>query len=375
VKLPHLPPIPPMLAKLVRDFPDEGEYLFEPKWDGFRSIIFRDGDELYIQSRESKPLDRYFPELRQPLLEALPNQAIVDGEIVIAGEKGLDFGALQLRLHPAASRVEKLAKETPASFVAFDLLALGEDSLFETPFSQRREKLEKIFAAVKPPIYLTPNTRDKELGRDWFKRFEGAGLDGVIAKPLDLTYQPDKRVMLKIKHSRTADCAVAGFRWHKKGKGTLIGSLLLGVYDQNGELHSMGITSTFTMEKRRQLLEELEPLRANAEVGHPWFEWVKHMTEENLHVRKPGMNSRWNPDKDLSFEPVRVERVVEVAYDGLHGGRFRHGTTFVRWRPERSPATCTFDQFEISPPYELGKIFGIQLSSAQSTPAHSDRTS
>lgn len=360
MKLPHSPPIEPMLAKLVREFPGEGEYLFEPKWDGFRSIIFRDGDELYIQSRESKPLERYFPELRAPILASFPDKAIIDGEIVIAGERGLDFGALQMRLHPAASRVEKLSKEYPASFVAFDLLALGEDSLFATPFAERRKKLEHIFSAVKPPMFLTPSTRDPELGKDWFARFEGAGLDGVIAKPLDLLYEPNKRVMLKVKHSRTADCAVAGFRWHKKGPGELVGSLLLGIFDDKGELHSMGITSTFTMAKRKELLAELQPLRENAELGHPWYDWVKHMTEQNAHVRKPGMNSRWNPDKDLSFEPVRVERVVEVAYDGLHGGRFRHGTTFVRWRPDRTPASCTFDQFEITPPYELKKIFGTQ---------------
>lgn len=357
MKLPRSPTIPPMLAKLVRDFPEQGEYIFEPKWDGFRTIVFRDGDELFMQSRDEKPLDRYFPEIRPHLLASLPNQAIVDGELVIAGPNGLDFGALQLRLHPAASRVEKLSKETPTSYVAFDLLALGDKDLFETPFVERRRILESALANAKPPVYLTPATTDAELGRDWFRRFEGAGLDGVIAKPKELLYEPNKRVMLKIKHQRTVDCVVAGFRWHKKGPGTLLGSLLLGLYDENRELHSVGVTSSFKMNERASLIEELAPLRVNALEGHPWADWVEAMSE--MQVRKPGMNSRWNPDKDLSWEPLRIERVAEVSYDGLLGGRFRHAATFVRWRGDRAPAGCTFSQLEISPPYELARIFGV----------------
>jgi ATP-dependent DNA ligase len=356
VALPISPPIAPMLAKLVRDFPEEGDLIFEPKWDGFRAIVFRDGDEVYTQSRDQKPLDRYFPELRPAFLANLPERAVVDGEIVIAGPKGLDFGALQLRLHPAASRVEKLAGETPASFVAFDLLALDGRSLLDVPFAERRAELERALSRVEPPIYLTPATKDPALARDWFSRFEGAGLDGVIAKPIDLTYQPNKRSMLKIKHRRTADCAVAGFRWHKQGKGKLIGSLLLGLYDDEGELHHVGITSSFTMQVREQLAKELAPLRDNATEGHPWASWAEWMKEEP--VRRPGMTSRWNRDKDLSWEPLRIERVVEVAYDGLQGDRFRHATSFVRWRPDKTPKDCSYAQFEVTPPYELGRIFG-----------------
>ncbi len=356
VVLPVSPPVAPMLAKLLRDFPESSDGLiFEPKWDGFRAIVFRDGDRIYTQSRDQKPLDRYFPELNAPFLENLPERSVLDGEIVIAGPDGLDFGALQLRLHPAASRVEKLAGETPASFVAFDVLALGDESLLEVPFEERRARLEEALAGVRPPIYLTPATRNGDTARDWFARFEGAGLDGVIAKPTDLFYQPNKRVMLKIKHRRTADCAVAGFRWYKEGKGELIGSLLLGLYDEEGRLHHVGITSSFTAAMRRELAGELEPLRKDAIEDHPWASWAEWMKDEP--TRRPGMTSRWNRGKDLSWEPLRIERVVEVAYDGLQGSRFRHGTSFVRWRPDKSPGDCTFAQFEVTPPYELAEIF------------------
>lgn len=344
-----------MLAKLVSDMPEEGDFIYEPKWDGFRAIIFRDGDELYIQSRDEKPLDRYFPELRTPLLASLPERSICDGEIVIASDGGLDFSALQLRLHPAASRIAKLAGEIPASFVAFDLLALGDDSLFTVPFAERRARLESALREAQPPIFLTPSTRDRELAKDWFKRFEGAGLDGVIAKPVDLGYEPGKRSMLKIKHRRTADCVVAGFRVHKKG-GELIGSLLLGLYDEKGDLHHVGVTSSFTMEKRRALWHELAPLRENALEGHPWGDWVRAMSEQPM-TRKPGMTSRWNPNKDLSWEPLRLERVVEVSYDGLQDGRFRHSPIFVRWRPDKALKDCTYEQLETTPPYELAQIF------------------
>jgi ATP-dependent DNA ligase len=359
------PPIAPMLAKLLRDFPEGEGWIYEPKWDGFRALVFKDGDRLYTQSRDQKPLDRYFPDLKAPLLANLPERAVVDGEIVIATDRGLDFSALQLRLHPAASRVEKLAAEAPASFVAFDLLALGDEVLLERPFAERRTLLEQSLAKAKPPIFVTPATRDPAVAKDWFQRFEGAGLDGVIAKPVDLRYQPDKRVMVKIKHRRTADCVVAGFRWHKNGKGTLIGSLLLGLYDPSKTLHHVGVTSSFTMEKRRALVQELEPLRDRALEGHPWAEWAG--LDEEDHQRRPGMGSRWNAGKDLSWEPLRLERVAEVAYDGLQGDRFRHGTTFVRWRPDKQPADCDYAQLEASPPYELQRIFGLQ--------PHSDETS
>jgi ATP-dependent DNA ligase len=339
-----------MLAKLMRDFPEEGDLIFEPKWDGFRALVFREGSEIYTQSRDQKPLDRYFPDLREPFLANLPEHVVLDGEIVIAGPGGLEFPSLQLRLHPAASRVEKLAKERPASFVAFDVLALGDRSLMDVPFAERRATLEKILSASRPPIYLTPSTKDPALAKDWFSRFEGAGLDGVIAKPVDLTYQPNKRVMLKIKHRRTADCVAAGFRWHKNGKGKRIGSLLLGIFDDSGGLRHVGITSSFTAKMREDLVEEIAPLRENASEGHPWAEWSEV-------ERKPGMTSRWNRDKDLSFEPLRIERVVEVSYDGLQGDRFRHATTFVRWRPDKSPQDCTYEQFEVTPPYELAHIF------------------
>jgi ATP-dependent DNA ligase len=347
MKLPVMPPIAPMLAKLVRDFPEEGDFIFEPKWDGFRAIVFRDGDEIFTQSRDEKPLDRYFPELHAMF-------TTVDGELVIAGPDGLDFSSLQLRLHPAASRIAKLAKEMPASFVAFDLLAIDGTSLLDVAFAERRKRLEKALADAKPPVFLTPATTDIDIGRDWFKRFEGAGLDGVIAKPPDLHYEPNKRSMLKIKHQRTADCVVAGFRWHKQGPGKLVGSLLLGLYDDEGELHHVGVTSTFKMEQRRAMAAELEPLRNNALKDHPWGDWAEAAT---THTRKPGMASRWNPDKDLSWEPLRIERVAEVAYDHLQDGRFRHGTTFVRWRPDKSPKDCTYAQLEVTPAYELEKIF------------------
>jgi ATP-dependent DNA ligase len=341
-----------MLAKLQGELPEGDGWLYEPKWDGFRALVFRDGDEQYIQSRDLKPLDRYFPELRAPLAAHLPPRCVLDGEIVIAGKHGLDFDSLLLRIHPAASRVAMLAAETPASFVAWDLLALGDEDLRARPQAERRARLEAALAAVQPPIFVTPATRDRALAADWFQRFEGAGLDGVIAKRLDDSYHPDKRAMLKIKHARTADCVVAGFRWHKNGKGTLIGSLLLGLYDAKGTLHNVGITSSFTMEKRGQLVEELAPLREGAKEQHPWLKWEQPME------RRPGMTSRWNRGKDLSWEPLRLERVCEVGYDHLQGDRFRHATVFKRWRPDKRPEDCRFDQLEETPAYELEKIFG-----------------
>ena len=348
-----------MLAKPSNGLPEGDGWLFEPKWDGFRAIVFRDGDEVLIQSRDLKPLDRYFPELAAPLRASLPERCVVDGEVVIATDGELAFESLLLRIHPAASRVKMLAAETPASFVAWDLLALGDEDLRAVPQGERRARLEAAFAGVQPPVHLTPATRDRALAADWFDRFEGAGLDGVVAKKLDAPYQPGKRAMLKVKHQRTADCVVAGFRWHKNGPGTHVGSLLLGLFDDAGKLHHVGITSSFTWDKRAALVEVLEPLRENALDGHPWGEWAEWAAAaEASGQRLPGATSRWNRGKDLSWEPLRAERVVEVAYDHLQGDRFRHATTFVRWRDDKHPADCRYDQLEETAAYEIAKIFG-----------------
>jgi ATP-dependent DNA ligase len=343
-----------MLAKVAEGLPEGAGWLFEPKWDGFRAIVFKDRDHVYTQSRDLRPLDRYFPELGPAFAAHLPERCVVDGELVIVGPGGLDFDLLQLRLHPAASRVTKLAAATPASFVAFDLLALDERDLRGTPLSERRILLEKALAAAAPPIHLTPITRDRALASDWFRRFEGAGLDGVVAKPENGPYEAGKRAMLKIKHARTADCVVAGFRWHKEGVG-IVGSLLLGLYDEHGALQHVGVTSSFTMAKRRALAAELEPLRAGAIETHPWREWASASDEDQ---RMPGARSRWNAGKDLSWEPLRIERVCEVKYDHLQGQRFRHAATFLRWRPDKSPDDCRYDQLEVTPAYELATIFG-----------------
>ena len=351
-----------MLAKLVDDIPDADGFLFEPKWDGFRSIVFRTADDVYIQSRDLKPLDRYFPELHDSLIERLPAGCVLDGEIVIAGEKGLDFDALQLRLHPAASRVQKLAKACPSSFVAFDALAVDGESIERLPQHQRRLALERILRNVEPPVYLTPVTRDRATAVEWLQRFEGAGLDGVIAKPADSPYQPGKRAMFKIKHARTADCVVSGFRWHKKEPG-VVGSLLLGLYDDSGALHHVGVTSSFTMAKRKQLVEELAPLRQDALESHPWRMWADYAKATNSPAiesgqRMPGGQSRWSAGKDLSWEPLRIERVCEVKYDHMQGDRFRHAATFLRWRDDKAPKDCRYDQLEVIPAYELSAIFG-----------------
>ncbi len=349
------PPIEPMLAKLTEELPAGPGYLFEPKWDGFRAIVFRSGSDVFIQSRDLRPLDRYFPDLHAELLEKLPGGCVVDGEIVIAGPKGLDFDALQLRLHPAASRVARLAQDAPAAFVGFDLLAIGGRDLRGAPQSERRAALEQLLAHVPPPVYLTPMTRDRATAVRWLQEFEGAGLDGVIAKPEDGTYQPGKRAMLKVKHSRTAECVVAGFRWHKSGKDA-VGSLLLGLYDKKHTLHHVGVTSSFTMVMRRQLAVDLDPLRKNALEDHPWREWAA--AEGHETTRMPGGQSRWSAGKDLSWEPLRIERVCEVKYDHLQGDRFRHAAVFLRWRPDKPPGDCRYDQLEVTKPYELEKVFG-----------------
>jgi ATP-dependent DNA ligase len=332
-----------MLAKLADALPAQGGHLFEPKWDGFRALVFRHGTEAFIQSRDLRPLDRYFPELHEALAERLPPGCVLDGEIVIATPQGLDFDALQLRLHPAASRVAKLARESPASFVAFDVLQVEGRDVAGLGQAQRRELLEGLLEEARPPVYLTPVTRDRAVAQDWLERFEGAGLDGVIAKPEALPYMPGKRVMLKVKHARTAECVVGGFRWHKSGRDA-VGSLLLGLYDDAGILRHVGVTSSFTMQKRRQLVAELDRLRTTME-GHPW---------QHAGI---GAQSRWSAGKDLSFEPLRIERVAEVKYDHLQGDRFRHAATFLRWRADKKPRDCRYDQLEVTRPYELSKVF------------------
>ena len=349
---PIAPPIEPMLAKLADALPS-GPFLFEPKWDGFRAIVFRGASELYIQSRDLRPFDRYFPELHDSLLKALPPNCVIDGEIVIATERGLDFDALQMRLHPAASRVARLAKEIPSSFVAFDVLAADGRNAMEASQLERRALLERLLAGVAAPVHLTPMTPDRDTAAQWLDQFEGAGLDGVIAKPPDAPYQPGKRAMLKIKHSRTADCVVAGFRWHKSGKDA-VGSLLLGLYDARGALQHVGVTSSFTMARRKELVKELAPLRENALEDHPWREWAQAQGEGG---RMPGGQSRWSAGKDLSWEPLKIERVCEVKYDHLQGDRFRHAATFLRWRPDKQPADCRYDQLEVTAAYELSKVF------------------
>jgi ATP-dependent DNA ligase len=346
------PPIEPMLAKLADELPS-GEYIYEPKWDGFRSIVFRGKDDVYLQSRDSRPLDRYFPELHDVLLERLPPNCVIDGEIVIATERGLDFDALQLRLHPAASRVNKLARETPSGFVAFDVLEVDGRDLMNEPQATRRAALEKLLRKIEPPVYLTPATRDRTIAADWLTRFEGAGLDGVIAKPEAGVYQPGKRTMLKIKHARTAECVVAGFRWYKTGHDA-VGSLLLGLYDDGGVLQHVGVTSSFTMVKRRELVKELAPLRKDAIKDHPWRDWAGAGAESS---RMPGAQSRWSAGKDLSWEPLRIERVCEVKYDHMQGDRFRHAAIFLRWRPDKQAKDCRYDQLEVTKPYELERIF------------------
>jgi len=358
MQTPVEPPLEPMLAKASADLPDGDEWLYEPKWDGFRAIVFRDGDETLIQSRDTKPLDRYFPELAAPLRANIPERCVLDGEVVIARDGALDFDALLLRIHPAASRVAMLAERTPASFVAWDLLALDDEVLLHTPQGERRARLEQALAGARPPIHLTPLTRDRAQAADWFARFEGAGLDGVIAKDATAAYEPGKRRMLKIKHARTADCVVAGFRWHKNGAGTHVGSLILGLFDESGTLHHVGVTSAFKWDRRAELADELAPLREDALDGHPWESWAAWSAEVTARgQRMPGATSRWNRGKDLSWEPLRIERVAEVAYDHLQGDRFRHATTFRRWRPDKSPADCRYDQLETTAPFELRDIF------------------
>ena len=349
-----------MLAKRVSELPAGEDWIFEPKWDGFRALVFRDGGEILIQSRDEKPLNRYFPELLEPLRSALPSRCVLDGEIVIVKNAGLDFDALQLRLHPAASRVNLLASQTPASLVFFDLLCRDNRDLRGEPFRARRRELESMISSAPPPIHLTPATSDRSMASDWFRRFEGAGLDGVMAKPVSGTYEPDKRVMLKVKHERDCDCVVAGFRWYKKGDRTLVGSLLLGLFDDGGSLQHVGVCSSFSVAKRRELATFLEPYRTDALANHPWKQWAEFETGPNeaaVARRMPGGQSRWSQGKDLSWEPLRPELVLEVAYDHMQGTRFRHIAQFRRWRPDKTPQACTYAQLEIVPAQELEQIF------------------
>jgi ATP-dependent DNA ligase len=344
---PIAPPIAPMLAKLARVVPD-GDFLYEPKWDGFRVLVFRDGDEIYLQSRDERPFLRYFPELAEPLRQALPPRAVVDGEIVVPVDGRLGFDTLQMRLHPAESRVRKLAAEFPASVILFDLLAVGDEDLRDRPFAERRARLEAA-VRVGPTVLVTPSTRDRAAAEDWFARFEGAGLDGVMAKPLDGRYEAGKRALVKTKHDRTLDCAVAGFRWHESGDG--VGSLILGLFDEKGAFQQIGVAAGFSAKLRRELAEKLEPLRADAMAGHPWESWADH-------ERRPGVQSRWNAGKDLTWEPVRMELVAEVSANQLTGGRLRHPAKLLRFRPDRLPRDCRADQLDEAPPALLSELFG-----------------
>jgi ATP-dependent DNA ligase len=345
-----------MLAKRVGEIPSAGAWIYEPKWDGFRTLVFRDGNEILLQSRDEKSLNRYFPEMLDPLREQLPARCVLDGELVIAREGRLDFDALQLRIHPAASRVKMLAAQTPSSIVFFDLLAQGERDLRDEPFEKRRAQLEKLLAKAAPPVHITPATSDRKTAQAWFRSFEGAGLDGVVAKPTNLAYQPDKRAMLKIKHDRDCDCVVAGFRWYKEAEGREVGSLLLGLFDDGGVLQHVGVCASFAAGQRRELLKELEPYRKNALVHHPWRDWADGSANNDAH-RMPGGQSRWSHGKDLSWEPLQPKLVVEVAYEHMQSGRFRHMAHFRRWRHDKRPQDCTYEQLEIVPPQELAKIF------------------
>ncbi len=352
--------IAPMLCKSAEKIPVGDGWLYEPKWDGFRCIVVRDGDLLELTSRNDRPFTRYFPELLEPLRGALPDRCVVDGEIVLPGDTGLDFDALLQRIHPAESRIRRLAGETPASFVAFDLLALDGVELLEAPMGDRRARLESLLADARPPVYLTPASTDPAVAESWFGRFEGAGLDGVIAKRLDGPYTPDKRTMVKVKHERSADCVVAGYRIHKDGKG--VGSLLLGLFDDEGSLHHVGVAAAFTVKRRTELLDELEPLTHDAVEGHPWQGWIEAMAEAarqqaDKQVRMPGGHSRWNAGKDLSWVPIRPERVAEVTFGQLQGGRFRHGVRLIRWRPDRTPESCTYDQLDVAEPVAFASLF------------------
>ncbi|MGK5112495.1 MULTISPECIES: ATP-dependent DNA ligase [unclassified Geodermatophilus] len=353
--LPVLPPVKPMLAKASTKLPTAEGLFYEPKWDGFRCIVFRDGDEVELGSRNERPLTRYFPEVVEAVKAALPERCVVDGEIVVPQGDRLHFEALLQRIHPAESRVTLLAEQTPASFVAFDLLAIGDDSLMETPFGERQARLREVIGAGTESVHVTAITQDAGIAQRWFQEFEGAGLDGVVAKPADLPYGPDQRLMTKVKHVRTADCVVAGFRWHKSGP--VVGSLLLGLYNDAGDLQHIGVAASFPMARRAELVEELAPYRADALAGHPWQDWANAETNGDGEHRMPGAQSRWNAGKDLSWVPLRPELVIEIKYDQLEGRRLRHTGHFLRWRTDREPRSCTYDQLEVPVRYDLAEVF------------------
>lgn len=358
MQLPVMPPVLPMLAKRMSELPTGDAWIFEPKWDGFRVLVFRDGDEVLIQSRDCKSLNRYFPELIPQLQEALPERAVLDGELVVARASVLDFEALQMRIHPAASRVKLLSQEIPAQIVFFDLLCEGERDLRQVPFEERRRELERLLGVPHAQIHLTPATTDARVAADWFERFEGAGLDGVMAKSRSGVYEPDKRAMIKVKHERECDCVVAGFRWHKKNPSA-VGSLLLGLFDDAGKLQHVGVTASFTDKKRLELTEFLAPYREKALENHPWREWAEIELDAQAHAqRKPGAKSRWSQGKDLGWEPIRPELVVEVGYDHMQGSRFRHTAQFRRFRTDKPARDCTFAQLDVVPPEEIEAIFG-----------------
>jgi ATP-dependent DNA ligase len=359
--LPLRPPLLPMLAKRSLELPEGDGWIFEPKWDGFRALVFRDGDEVVIQSRDEKPLGRYFPEIEALVREQLPPRCVVDGEIVIATPSGLDFEVLQNRLHPAASRVKMLSETTPASLILWDLLALDDRSLLQEPFVARRAALLAAISAPKPPLHLTPATTDRAVAVDWFSRFEGAGFDGVIAKRPEGIYEPNKRAMVKVKHERECDCVVAGFRWHKGSEKTAVGSLMLGLFDAEGKLHHVGVAASFTAQKRKELVEYLNPYREGALAAHPWREWAEPASHAGSQ-RMPGGKSRWSQGKDLSWEPLRIELCVQVSYDHMQSERFRHTAHFRRWRLDKKPADCTYAQLDVVAPQELAAIFAAELA-------------
>ena len=354
--LPVLPPLAPMLAKAATKLPTGNGYYYEPKWDGFRCIVFRDGDEVELGSRNERPLTRYFPEVVAAVKDALPERCVVDGEIVVPSGNRLHFESLLQRIHPAESRVNLLAEQTPAHFVAFDVLAVGDDSLLGRPFAERQEVLRRtVVRDAHDRVHVTALTQDVETAQRWFEEFEGAGLDGVVAKAADLPYGADQRLMIKVKHVRTADCVVAGFRWHKSGP--IVGSLLLGLYDDTGGLQHIGVSASFPMARRAELVEELAPYRADALDGHPWHDWANAQVQADGENRMPGAVSRWNAKKDLSWVPLRPELVVEIKYDQLEGRRLRHTGHFLRWRPDKSPAQCTYDQLDVPVRYDLAEVF------------------
>ena len=363
MQLAIVPPVLPMLAKRASSLPEGEGWIFEPKWDGFRALVFKDGDKIVIQSRDEKMLNRYFPELIAPLRAQLPARCALDGELVVARGQGLDFEALQMRIHPAASRVKMLSEEIPAEMIFWDVLCVGDEKTALRPFAERRAKLLELLGGATPPLHVTPATTDRAVAEDWFRRFEGAGLDGVMAKSATGLYEPGKRSMIKVKHERECDVVVAGFRWHKGSEKTAVGSLMLGLYDDDGKLHHVGVAASFTAAKRKELVTFLEPYRAGAIDHHPWKEWADFQAHASGQ-RLPGGKSRWSQGKDLSWEPLRIELVIQVSYDHMQSERFRHTAHFRRWRTDKQPSDCTYAQLDVVAPQELAEIFAKELTAA-----------